>query len=139
MDAPSHSVIAFLETLQDASQRLYQVRQQFLRHGAQPRAGGMHLSSRERECPSRGFLCFAILVKGSDGNDYDLGVHVLWSPERWVITTEAWMDVETGQKFLRACPERTASDIDTCKEHIVAAVGDLASFVDVVPGKAGEP
>ena len=78
----------------------------------------------------------ALIVKGSDGRDYDLSVEVLWNPERWTIKTEARVDVETGQGVLRQLPERTASDLSTCMEQIRAAVGDLASFEDLVPGKS---
>ena len=77
----------------------------------------------------------ALIVKGSDGRDYDLSVEVLWNLERWTIKTEARVDVETGQDVLRQLPDRTASDLSTCMEQIRAAVGDLASFEDLVPGR----
>jgi len=82
-------------------------------------------------------LVLALVVKGSDGREYDLGVDVLWNLERWTIKTEVWVDVERGQELLRELPERTASDLGTCIEHIRAAVGDLASFKDLVPGEVG--
>ena len=81
----------------------------------------------------------ALLVKGSDGRDYDLGVEVLWNSERWTIKTGAWVDADAGQDFLRELPERTASDLSTCMEQLQAAVRDLESFEDLVPGKVGQP
>jgi len=133
VDIPSQSVTAFLESLQDARRQLGQIWSKYVRRGTRPGAPVFHLHGSERR--SQGGFSFALIVKGSDGRDYDLSVEVLWNPERWTIKTEARVDVETGQDVLRQLPDRTASDLSTCMEQIRAAVGDLASFEDLVPGK----
>ncbi len=122
MDIPSQSVTAFLESLQDARRQLGGIWSKYVRRGTRPGAPVFHLHGSERR--SQGGFSFALIVKGSDGRDYDLSVEVLWNPERWTIKTEARVDVETGQDVLRQLPDRTASDL-----------GDLASFEDLVPGK----
>jgi hypothetical protein len=137
MDAPSQSVTDFLESLQDAMRQLREIRSQYIQRGTQPGPPVMHLHGRERR--SHGGLHLALLVKGSDGRDYDLGVEVLWNSERWTIKTGAWVDADAGQDFLRELPERTASDLSTCMEQLQAAVRDLESFEDLVPGKVGQP
>src|SRR5882762_5955301 len=133
MDIPSQSVTAFLESLQDARRQLGGIWSKYVRRGTRPGAPVFHLHGSERR--SQGGFSFALIVKGSDGRDYDLSVEVLWNPERWTIKTEARVDVERGQDVLRQLPDRTACDLSTCMEQIRAAVGDLASFEDLVPGR----
>jgi hypothetical protein len=132
MDIAGQSVTAFLESLQDVMQQLGEIWSQYVRHGTQPGRPVLNLAG-----PGHRALVLALIVKGSDGRECDLGVEVLWNPERWTIKTEAWVEVESGQELLRELPERTTSDLDTCIEHIRAAVGDLASFKDLVPGEVG--
>ncbi|MFL5541267.1 MAG: hypothetical protein ACJ8J0_19930 [Longimicrobiaceae bacterium] len=60
----------------------------------------------------------------------------VWDAERWTITTEAWVEAETGgQDLLRALPERAAVDLGTAIRQLEAAVGDLVAFEDLIPGE----
>jgi hypothetical protein len=147
MDAPMQNVAAFLETLQAARLRLYQVGEQYRRRGVRP-TPPIVLFDLQRffegtplihdEGPFRGALCLGFVVVAGDGKRYDkqyeMSVDILWSPALWVIRTHAWTDAEgDGQELLRALPERTATDLGTCLAHIRAAVEDLAGFADLVP------
>jgi hypothetical protein len=139
MDAPSQSVAAFLETLQDAKQRLHEIRMQYHRRCGRSGPEIWSVGGRARDAHG-GLLGVDLPVVGRDDRRYELAVEIAWNTERWTIRTEAWVDAEAGgQERLRALPERTASDIHTCMAQIRAAVDDLASFADLVPGEAGQP
>jgi hypothetical protein len=149
MDAPSRSVAAFLESLQDAMKRLGDVWGHYLRHGTEPNRpflvlSGSPFSIHEGDAVRqfRGCVALGLQVKGADGRKYELGIDVLWDAERWTVATEAWVEAGAGgQDLLRQLPERTAPDLDGCLAHLGAAVGHLVSFADLVPGKvaAAEP
>jgi hypothetical protein len=136
MDAPSQNVAAFLETLLDAKQRLHEIRMQYHQRCGRTAPEILSLGRPKRESHG-GVLGIDLPVTGGDGRRYELAIEIVWKPEGWIIRTEAWVDAEAGgQERFRALPERTASDIHACMEHIRAAVGDLASFADLVPSRA---
>src|SRR5258708_38585178 len=123
MDIPSQSVTAFLESLQDARRQLGGIWSKYVRRGTRPGAPVFHLHGSERR--SQGGFSFALIVKGSDGRVYDLSVEVLWNLERWSIKTEARVDVDAGLDVLRHPPDRTATGLSPCTEHIQAVVRSL--------------
>lgn len=143
MDAPGQHVAAFLEALQDAMRRLGQIHGHFVGRGIAPRRPFLVLSGRPfsigRGEPVRRFqgsVALGIHLEGADGREYELAVDVLWDAEGWTITTEAWVEAESGgQDLLRALPERTAADLGGAIQHLEAAVGDLVAFEDLVPGE----
>jgi hypothetical protein len=143
MDDPSRSVAIFLESLQDAMRQLGDVWGHYLRRGIQPNRPFLVLSGppfRIHEGDAvrqfHGSIALGLQVKGADGREYELTVDVLWDAERWTITTEAWVEADPGgQDILRALPERTAANLDSCIDQLRAAVGDLSSFDNVVPGR----
>jgi hypothetical protein len=139
MDVPSQNVMAFLEALQDAKQRLHEIRMQYHRRCGRSGVEIWSVGGEPRDSQG-GILGVDLPVMGSDDRRYELAVEIAWNTERWTIRTEAWVDAAAGgQECLRALPERTASDIHTCVDQIRAAVDDLASFADLVPGQAQRP
>jgi hypothetical protein len=145
MDDASRSVVVFLESLQDAMQRLRDVRGHYLQRGTQPSRPFLVLSGRpfrihEGDAVQQfhGSVALGLPVKGSDGREYELTVDVLWDAERWTITTGAWVEAEAGgQDILRQLPERVLVNLSACTEQLGAAVGDLVRFEDLIPGKSG--
>jgi hypothetical protein len=143
MDAPSQHVATFLGAIQDAMQRLGEVHGHYLRRGTRPDRPFLSLSG----CPFRihegestlqhhGSVVIGLGIKGTDGKEYELSVNVLWDADRWTITTEAWVEAAyDSQDILRQLPERTASDLGKCLEQLAAAVSDLVTFEDLIPGK----
>jgi hypothetical protein len=143
MDGPGRDVAAFLETLQVAMDRLGTIRNLYSRRGTRPGRPSLTLSERPFSVHEAGSVrqfdgCVTVWlpITGSDAREYELGVNIRWDERCWTITTEAWVDAEEGgQHLLRELPERPAVDLATCLEQIGAAVEDLASFEDLVPGK----
>jgi hypothetical protein len=79
-------------------------------------------------------LTLALPVSGSDGVEYELSVDVTWGSECWTITSGLYRDSDRGgQETLRQLPERSASDLESCLEHVHAAVSDLARYDDLIP------
>ncbi len=146
MDNPSRSVAAFLESLQDAMQRLAQIHGHYVRRGTQPAKPFLVLSGRpfrvhEGAIVQRfhGSVALGLHVTGTDGREYELAVDILWDDERWTLQTEAWIDADAaGQEILRQLPQRTASDLDGCMRQLGEAVGDLLRFDDLVPGDTSQ-
>ena len=139
MDTPSQNVTAFLEVLQDALRQLGQVWAHYRQLGTQPNRPVLNLGRRENETARsvRGSIELALPIRGTDGRSYDLSVELLWSSERWSITTSAWVDTDKGQDLVRELASCTATDLRTCMEQLRAAVDDLTKFEDLVAGKDG--
>jgi hypothetical protein len=129
MDTQSRNVIGFLEALGSEMGRFTgEVKSQYA-----DRQGG-----RMARMPvlgvTSGSLTLALPVRGSDGVEYELGVDVTWDSERWTIASGLYRDSDKGgQETLRQLPERSASDLESCLEHVHAAVSDLARYDDLIP------
>jgi hypothetical protein len=143
MDEAGRSVAGFLESLQDAMRQMDAVREHYQRRGTRPgqphlvlsgRPFRVHENSAVREF--NGCVSLGLIVRGADDREFDLGVSVMWDSELWTLTTEAWVESDRNQDLLRALPERTASDPDTCRGQLTAAITDLLHFVDLVPGRS---
>jgi|SRR5215471_2109720 len=129
MDTRSRNVVVFLDALGREMRRLAQeVKSHYAyrRSGRTPRMPVLALASRG--------LVLALPVKGADGAEYELAVDVTWDSEHWRITTGIYRDADRGgQETLRMLPDRSASDLEACLEHVHAAISDLTKFVDLIP------
>jgi hypothetical protein len=143
MDMASQHVVTFLESLQDAMQRLGQIHTHYVRRGTAPARPFLVLSGRpfsiHEAAAVRGFrgdVALGLTVRGADGREYELAVDALWAADGWTITTEAWVEAGTGgQDLLRNLPERSAVDLSGCIRQLGEAIGDLLGFGDLVPGE----
>ena len=113
----------------------------YQRRGTRPKRPFLVLSGRpfrihegESTREFHGSVGLGLLVEGADGREYQLSVDVLWNADCWALTTEAWVEVESGgQTMLRELPERTATNLSACLQLLAAAVKDLVAFEDLVP------
>jgi hypothetical protein len=143
MDEASCHTIEFLEALQEGMCRLGDTWGYYVGRGARPARPFLVLSGRPfrvHEMGSsrefNGAISLGLEVKGADGKEYELSVGVLWSGERWTITTETAVVADAGgQSLLRELPERTAVDLSGCTEHLLSAIDDLVGFADLIPTK----
>ena len=129
MDTQSRNVVVFLEALVREMRRLAQEVKMHYAHGLggrMPRMPVLALAGRS--------LVLALPVKGADFAEYELAVDVTWDSEQWTITTGIYRDSDRGgQETLRMLPERSASDLETCLEHVHAAISDLTKFSHLIP------
>jgi hypothetical protein len=140
MDAPSRSVVVFLESLQDAMEQLRSVWEHYLRRGARPHRpflvlGGRPFTVHHKPAVRQfhGCVALGLQIDGTDGREYELGVDILWDTDCWTITTEARVTNEpAGQDILRRLPERTADNLSTCVQQLRAAIDELVNFEDLV-------
>ena len=139
-DTPSTSAMAFLEAIQDAQSVLTKVWGQYSAQGASSIQRVLTLSGRPFAVTTgstsqefRGSLVLGLIVEGRDGRKYDLGVDLMWDGQSWTIDTEAWVSDEIrNQVLLRELPRRRTTDLAACLSALRGAVGDLASFQDLV-------
>jgi len=137
---PTDSVMVFLEGLQEAQAVLTKVHGQFSADGAGSIKRVFNLSGRPYSLTSagvreqyRGSLAMGLIVVGRDGREYDLGADLMWDGDDWTISTEAWVsDDVKNQVLVKALPRRKAKHLAACIAALQDAVGDLASFRDVV-------
>ncbi len=146
MDEASRTATEFLESLQDAVDQLGEVGNHYTRRGTWARRSQLVLSGRPLHVHGgsavRRFdvsVSLGLLVRGADQREYELGVEVMWDSEQWTLATDAWVESDRNQDLLREMPERVASDLHACKEHLKEAIADLLRFDDLVPaGSSGE-
>ena len=129
MDRQSVHVVTFLDALEREMARLGS---DVKRHYAYRRGGripGMPVLTL-----TGGGFALALPIKGADGVHYELAVDVAWDAERWTISTGLYVDADRGgQRTVQQLPERSASDLAGCLEHLHAAVGDLARVGELIP------
>jgi hypothetical protein len=116
----------FLQFLLEARSELCQAWNDYICRGTHPGRPIVDFNDRG--------VVLALPVRGADGKDYDLEVAALWLANGWTITAGAYVDVEAGQKEIRKLPDRNAENLAGCLEHARAALRDLITFEDLIPG-----
>ncbi len=142
MDTNAKNVVFFLSCLQQAQARLGDLWQELRVRGCHPQRPYLVLSTspfrvsdlqtvREFE----GCVSLGLGVRGTDNNQYDLGVSVLWDDVCWTVMTQVWVDDDDGgQTLLSALPERSSTSLTACLAQIQEAIADLFCLhIDLVP------
>ncbi len=145
MTPESENVTGFLESLQARMEQLQHIWSVYSETGAQPGRPHLTLSGRPfsigvkgEPVEYRGSLAMGLIIAGQDGREYDIGVDLMWDEEKWIISTQAWVEGDAGgQDLLRELPQRSACDLQRCIEQLEAAIADLASFTYLVKRKGG--
>lgn len=142
MEESSRNVVDFLSALQQSQSQLGGLWNALSARGCHPQRPHVTLSGAPFRVHQgdtvrvfKGAIAMGIIVRGSDGKEYDLGIDVLWDVTGWTITTQVWVEGQDGgQTLVSELPERTSAELSECVTQVREAVADLFRLQIAVPG-----
>jgi hypothetical protein len=124
----------FVETIHQAIEQLHEIRKHYRSRGTDPAEPHFAMTSG----PFRifnGCIFLGLAIQGADKQWYQLCVRINWSNDCWTISTVG-SQLSSGEWIdFRELPDRVATDLPSCRDHIKAAITDLATFRSSIPDR----
>jgi hypothetical protein len=128
MDAPSKHAIEFMETLISGNESLIEFAQRLrLRNGVKSVTHNIDLRRYRNGSAIEGYVDAELVTDRSIAWWFE--IH--WD-ENWVIESRIVVNHEQGQDILREFPDRSASTLQLCMEHLPIVIADLVHDANLI-------